>query len=302
MNGLTLLLIVILAMVVAYLVCDEPVITCGLDLENLKRFDEEDEIDYQAIAERDLTRYGLNFHSPADKPIGAKVKYTYNFYDENDVLQDSYIIEFLGMNREVLSEFAERYVVDNFKGFKVDRAILNVNSSEINVHLKKEEEKEIMARSIKIGFFDFTGDLIDDYQAFEGITRLGQLSGELVEAQNWFRNKYVEPDELALFTPYNSENYDYAYIVTSQSELTKDITEEFKELVNDSVEHPSHYTQGGIECIDSIKGSQTKEMHVGYLDGNIKKYVWRWKHKNGVEDLKKARKHLDWLIDLVQED
>jgi len=61
----------------------------------------------------------------------------------------------------------------------------------------------------------------------------------------------------------------------------------------DMVNHPSHYTQGGIECIDAIKAA-TEGLNgfEGYCTGNAIKYLWRWKHKNGVEDLKKAH----WYI------
>ena len=33
----------------------------------------------------------------------------------------------------------------------------------------------------------------------------------------------------------------------------------------------------------------------GYLKGNVQKYVWRYRSKNGAEDLKKALVYLDWL-------
>lgn len=66
---------------------------------------------------------------------------------------------------------------------------------------------------------------------------------------------------------------------------------------HDSVNHPSHYTQGGIECIEAIKASMTHEEFCGYLKGCAQKYLWRYKHKgNPVEDLKKASWYLDRLI------
>jgi hypothetical protein len=40
----------------------------------------------------------------------------------------------------------------------------------------------------------------------------------------------------------------------------------------------------------------TKEQFVGYLKGNIQKYLWRFEHKNGIEDLKKAEFYLSRLI------
>ncbi len=59
----------------------------------------------------------------------------------------------------------------------------------------------------------------------------------------------------------------------------------------DNINHHSHYTQGDLEVIDAIEG-----LGLGYHAGNIVKYVARYKFKNGVEDLKKARWYLDRLI------
>jgi hypothetical protein len=59
--------------------------------------------------------------------------------------------------------------------------------------------------------------------------------------------------------------------------------------------NPSHYNQGGIECIEAIKAALGVGF-IAYLWGNILKYLWRWPNKNGIEDLKKARWYLDRLI------
>jgi hypothetical protein len=64
--------------------------------------------------------------------------------------------------------------------------------------------------------------------------------------------------------------------------------------------NPSHYKQGGIECIEAIKAA-TGEGFVGYVWGNVLKYLWRWPKKGGVHDLKKARWYLDRLIKEVGE-
>ena len=72
---------------------------------------------------------------------------------------------------------------------------------------------------------------------------------------------------------------------------------ELAELAADPVNHPAHYTQGGIECIDAIQASMTVEEYAGYLKGQVIKYIWRYKHKGKpAEDLKKARFYLDRLI------
>ena len=64
--------------------------------------------------------------------------------------------------------------------------------------------------------------------------------------------------------------------------------------------NPSHYKQGGIECIEAIKAA-TGDGFVGYVWGNVLKYLWRWPKKGGVDDLKKARWYLDRLIQEVGE-
>ena len=68
-------------------------------------------------------------------------------------------------------------------------------------------------------------------------------------------------------------------------------------MANDIVNHPKHYTYGTIECIDVIKEVTADLIGIDAVcTAQIIKYIWRWKHKNGVEDLKKARWYLDYLI------
>lgn len=56
----------------------------------------------------------------------------------------------------------------------------------------------------------------------------------------------------------------------------------------DNVNSPSHYNHRGVECIDAIEASMTTEQFIGYLKGNVIKYLWRFEYKNGLEDIKKA--------------
>lgn len=65
----------------------------------------------------------------------------------------------------------------------------------------------------------------------------------------------------------------------------------------DNVNQPSHYTQGGIECIEAIKAALTPEEFRGYCKGNIIKYVWRERFKNGNEDLEKLKKYANFALD-----
>ena len=65
---------------------------------------------------------------------------------------------------------------------------------------------------------------------------------------------------------------------------------------DDPVNHPSHYTRGGIECIDAIKASMSPEAFHGFLQGNAMKYIWRHDLKGKpVEDLDKAMWYLTRL-------
>lgn len=74
-----------------------------------------------------------------------------------------------------------------------------------------------------------------------------------------------------------------------------EIPKEFKDMVN----HPEHYNQSGIECITVISAS-LGDGFSAYCKGNIMKYLWRYQHKNGLEDLKKAQWYLNKMIDFLE--
>ena len=74
--------------------------------------------------------------------------------------------------------------------------------------------------------------------------------------------------------------------------MTQPDTEEM-----DDVNSPEHYklNHDGIECIDALRAS-TGEGFEYYLQGNVMKYLWRYRYKNGVEDLKKDNWYLELMI------
>jgi len=68
--------------------------------------------------------------------------------------------------------------------------------------------------------------------------------------------------------------------------------------MSDAVNHPSHYTQGSIECIDAIAEVVKDLKGMEAVDtANAMKYMWRWKHKNGAQDVKKA---IWYMMDLAK--
>lgn len=68
-------------------------------------------------------------------------------------------------------------------------------------------------------------------------------------------------------------------------------------MMSDPVNHPPHYTQGGIECIEAMKAALGQSGFCSYLQGAVLKYLWRYQHKEAaLQDLQKARWYLDRLI------
>lgn len=74
--------------------------------------------------------------------------------------------------------------------------------------------------------------------------------------------------------------------------------------MSDMVNHPNHYiSHNGLEVIDVIdEFTYGLEGYEAIYTGNVIKYICRWKQKNGLEDLKKARWYLDRLIDRIDTD
>ena len=78
-------------------------------------------------------------------------------------------------------------------------------------------------------------------------------------------------------------------------EVTKKLRED--KTYGDDVDSPFHYNKGSIECVDAIEAASTKEEFEGYVRANVLKYVWRFRYKDNIKDLRKARWYLDKLID-----
>ena len=72
--------------------------------------------------------------------------------------------------------------------------------------------------------------------------------------------------------------------------------------LSDPVNRPDHYTRGGIETIDFIEAKIGEEGFIGYLEGNVFKYMSRWRHKGARQDLEKAQWYLTRLIKFLEED
>jgi len=76
-----------------------------------------------------------------------------------------------------------------------------------------------------------------------------------------------------------------------------------EKVIKATVTNPPHYRQGDIECIEAIKAACGEDGYDGYLQGNIIKYIWRFKHKGRAQDdLGKAKWYLNELIKVYHGD
>jgi len=77
--------------------------------------------------------------------------------------------------------------------------------------------------------------------------------------------------------------------------MTKPVKEK-----DDEVSRPAHYNRSGIEAIKAIEASMSEVEFLGYLKGNILKYLWRYGYKdNPKKDIAKARWYLDLLYNQI---
>ena len=102
---------------------------------------------------------------------------------------------------------------------------------------------------------------------------------------------------------YISENY-YKTEESDNWHWTDDmfedgVVEESIPTGNDPI-NPDHYKQGKVECIDAIESATTNlKGGEAVCTAQIIKYIWRWKAKNGLEDLKKVQWYLNRLVTMV---
>jgi hypothetical protein len=71
--------------------------------------------------------------------------------------------------------------------------------------------------------------------------------------------------------------------------------------MSDIINNPPHYGAGSIECIEYMKDNMDFMMFMGYLEGNTKKYLHRYRYKGKpLEDLKKAQWYLNRLVEEME--
>lgn len=76
----------------------------------------------------------------------------------------------------------------------------------------------------------------------------------------------------------------------------------------DAVDRPMHYEgDGRVTCMDALESMHAGydraavDCSVAYWCGCVLKYLWRWPLKDGVKDLKKAKRCLKYAIKKIEE-
>ena len=90
-------------------------------------------------------------------------------------------------------------------------------------------------------------------------------------------------------------------IYYNEEEMKNVLNAEGSKTMTDLVNNPPHYNKGDIACIDAIEAMLTHEEYVGYLRGNSLKYRWRFRYKNGIQDLEKAEWYEQRLMEILKQ-
>lgn len=67
--------------------------------------------------------------------------------------------------------------------------------------------------------------------------------------------------------------------------------------MHDPIHSPQHYTAGGVECIDALLAAAGPEAHIDHCVQTAIAYLWRWRRKDGRQDLAKAAWYINRAIE-----
>lgn len=165
---------------------------------------------------------------------------------------------------------------ENMKKF--DKNLRDAMRAHLNSDLVKDDKKTLNDLRKEHGFEDTVAREATDDEPVSLRAMAQPLLDELRDAERYAWNKYIDNFEARW-------NHDM---------LKAHLNEK---LVSDNVDSPNHYKLRGldIEAIDVIRGALTEDEFRGFCKGNVLKYTIREAHKNGDEDLKKAKKYLEFL-------
>ena len=180
------------------------------------------------------------------------------------------------------------------------RSVKGLINEVVTPQINSDEDFRIRRRSILKALIGDTSDLgIRDFSLEEKLFILNNpaMEKEVVSLLNDFADG-VTPNNKAWLDKVMYGSFDELQEELNSQEIKnkKELEGFISGLSEDKVNNPSHYNKGEIECIDAIAAALTLDELKGFVRGNVIKYLWRVEHKGGLEDLKKARWYLDYLI------
>lgn len=129
------------------------------------------------------------------------------------------------------------------------------------------------------------------------------VQGDSIVSVAWLYNDQCGKFENMIASDFNWAKPDatLAYKVVGEKPVSIEIIRKPFDFtsVADVVNHPSHYTNGKVECIDAIESATVGKTGIeAVCVANVIKYLWRYEDKNGLEDIKKAQWYLNKLIEV----
>jgi hypothetical protein len=143
-------------------------------------------------------------------------------------------------------------------------------------------------------------------ESYELLKNMKPLTLDDAKPSEWDKAYKASKKHDTLYNTMTSKSGQIAWIEESASIPPEELDRAVKRLAalgdrqTSTVEAPAHYNEGGIECIDYIRQQLGKEGFIAYCEGNVIKYHHRYKYKGGVEDLKKARKYQEWMMEALE--
>ena len=100
----------------------------------------------------------------------------------------------------------------------------------------------------------------------------------------------------------STDDYERGFRIVKEKDNIDDTVSRFKEFEHyqkDAI-NPDHYkNQTSLECIEAMEIIFGRDAVIDFCVCNAWKYIWRWKHKNGEEDLKKSAWYLSHAFDKI---
>ena len=132
----------------------------------------------------------------------------------------------------------------------------------------------------------------------------GSFEEQLKKFSELFNYKHIFKEEIPMSNQEDSIIHESTYEGRKEAEKERAAMNREchrHEGAGDPVKQPNHYKTGLVETIVSIKNILHHKGFQDYCVGNVVKYISRYRTKNGLEDLKKAKTYIEFLINSYEE-